>query len=51
MTNRTTKLALAFLALLSAAPILGACHATAGAGEDISRAGDAIERSADKHTP
>jgi len=51
MTIRSRKLALVFLTLLTAAPVLGACHATAGAGEDISRAGDAIERSAEKHTP
>jgi predicted small secreted protein len=51
MDKRTTTLALALLTLLSAAPLLGACHTTAGAGEDISRTGDAIERSADKHAP
>jgi predicted small secreted protein len=42
---------LALLALLSAAPLLGACNTVAGAGQDISKTGDAIERSANKHAP
>lgn len=51
MCKRTTLLALTLLALLGTAPLLGACHTTAGAGEDISNAGQAIEKSADKHAP
>jgi len=55
MTTKTTKktvmLALTLFALLGAAPLIGACHTTAGAGEDISKTGQAIERSADKHAP
>lgn len=31
--------------------IVGGCHATAGAGEDISSAGHAITKSAEQHTP
>ena len=31
--------------------VLGGCHTTAGAGEDLSSAGHAITHSADKHTP
>jgi len=48
-----TKLsvALALLVLIGAAPLLGACHTTAGAGEDISATGHAITHSADKNTP
>ena len=48
-----TKLsvALALLVLIGAAPLLGACHTTAGAGEDISATGQAITHSADKNTP
>ena len=49
--TRTTSLVLGLLALLSVAPLLGACHTTAGAGEDISKAGQAIERSANQHAP
>jgi predicted small secreted protein len=44
-------LALTLLALLGAAPLLGACNTTAGAGEDISKAGKAIERSATRNAP
>jgi predicted small secreted protein len=51
MNTRTTMLALTLLALLGGASLLGACHTTAGAGEDIAKAGQAIERSANKHTP
>jgi len=51
MCKKTPLLALALLALLGAAPLLGACHTTAGAGEDISAAGNAIQQSADRHTP
>jgi predicted small secreted protein len=51
MCPRTTLLAFTLLALIGAAPLLAACHTTAGAGEDISSAGRAIERSADKHAP
>jgi predicted small secreted protein len=43
--------ALTVLLLATAAPLLSACHATAGAGEDISATGHAITNSADKHTP
>jgi predicted small secreted protein len=42
---------LAILAVLIALPLLGACHTTAGAGEDISKTGTAIQNSAVKHTP
>jgi predicted small secreted protein len=50
---QTTKLmtAVTLLALLAIAPLLGACHTTAGAGEDISKTGAAIEHSADKAAP
>jgi predicted small secreted protein len=51
MFKKTTMLALSLLALLGAMPLLGACHTTAGAGEDISDAGKAIQNSADKHAP
>ena len=45
------SVALALFILLGAAPLLGACHTTAGAGEDISATGHAIAHSADKNTP
>jgi predicted small secreted protein len=51
MQNTKPITALTLLALLIVAPLLGACHTTAGAGEDISKTGTAIEKSADQHTP
>jgi predicted small secreted protein len=49
--RKTLSIALTFLMLLGAVPLLGACHTTAGAGEDISATGNAITNSAEKHTP
>ena len=49
--RKNLSIALALLMLVAAAPLLGACHTTAGAGEDISSAGHAITNSADKHAP
>jgi predicted small secreted protein len=42
------SIALALLALIGVAPLLGACNTTAGAGEDISAGGHAITHAADK---
>jgi predicted small secreted protein len=39
------------LALIGSASLLAACQTTAGAGEDISKAGNAITKSAEKHAP
>ena len=48
-TKSMTTLALfAMIAVMSA---LSACHTTAGAGEDISDSGKAIEHSAQRNTP
>ncbi len=49
--RKNFSLALALLALIGVAPLLGACHTTAGAGRDISATGHAITGSAEKHTP
>ena len=46
-----TSIALALLSLLAAAPMLGACNTTAGAGQDLSAAGHAVTNSADKLKP
>jgi predicted small secreted protein len=51
MFKNTKMIVLSLLALIATVPLLGACHTTAGAGEDISQAGKAIENSADKHAP
>jgi predicted small secreted protein len=48
---RTSLPILALVALMLAAPLLGACHTTAGAGEDISATGHAIDKAATKATP
>jgi predicted small secreted protein len=51
MFTRTTLLVFALLALFGTALLLSACHTTAGAGQDISKTGDAITKSAQEHTP
>ncbi len=45
------SIALTILALIGAAPLLGACHTTAGAGEDISATGHVLTKDAVKATP
>jgi predicted small secreted protein len=42
---------MAALLLVAAAPLLSACHTTAGAGQDISATGKVIEKSAKQNTP
>jgi predicted small secreted protein len=44
-------LGLSVLVLIAAAPLLGACHTTAGVGQDISATGTAIDKTAVKATP
>ena len=51
MYKKMTRSTLVVLAFLSLAPLLGACHTTAGAGQDISKTGQAITRSANNATP
>lgn len=45
------KKTLAIMTLLVTLPLLAACNTTAGAGEDISQAGTAIQKSAIKNAP
>jgi predicted small secreted protein len=49
--RKNLSIALTLIVLIGAAPLLGACHTTAGAGEDISATGNALTNSAQKHTP
>ncbi len=49
--RKNLPITLALFALIGLAPLLGACHTTAGAGRDISATGHAITNSADKNTP
>lgn len=51
MCKRMTLSSLILLAFLGIAPLLGACHTTAGAGQDISKTGQAITRAANSATP
>jgi predicted small secreted protein len=51
MSKKTLKLALIVLALAGTAPLLGACHTVAGAGEDVSKTGQAVTNTADQATP
>jgi predicted small secreted protein len=49
--RKNFSIALTLLALAGAAPLLGACHTTAGAGQDISASGHVLTNSAQKNTP
>jgi predicted small secreted protein len=49
--RRNLSVALILLALVGLAPLLGACHTTAGLGEDVSAGGHAVTNSAEKHAP
>ena len=44
-------LTLTLFSLVAVAPLLSACHTTAGAGQDLSATGKAIEKSAKQNTP
>ena len=50
ITRTNISIALTLLALIGLAPMLGACHTTAGAGKDISAGGHAITHTANKLT-
>lgn len=49
--RKNLSIALTLLGLIATAPMLGACHTTAGAGEDLSAGGHAITHAADKLAP
>lgn len=49
--RKNLAIALTFLALIGVTPLLGGCHTTAGAGQDISATGHALTDSAKKNTP
>ena len=48
---KTLIISLTTLSLVAAVPLLSACHTTAGAGQDISATGQAIDKAAKKATP
>ena len=47
----TLSITLALLVLIGTMPLLGACHTTAGVGQDVSATGNALTNSAEKHAP
>ncbi len=49
--NKTLSIALTLVAMIGIAPLLGACHTTAGAGEDMSATGHAVTQSANRNMP
>ena len=51
MSMKSTILTLTLLAIFGTVLLLGACNTTAGAGQDLSKAGKAIETTAKKNTP
>jgi predicted small secreted protein len=48
--HKTFSIAATLLMLIGAAPLLGACHTMAGAGQDITDTGNALTDSANKNT-
>ncbi|HEX2582171.1 MAG TPA: entericidin A/B family lipoprotein [Dongiaceae bacterium] len=51
MLSGLLRIALIFVVLSGGALLLGGCHTMAGAGQDISHTGNALTRSANKHSP
>jgi predicted small secreted protein len=49
MRKRLAITSLTLLVVVGSAALLGACNTTAGVGEDMTAAGKAIEKSADKN--
>jgi len=49
--RKRISITLTLLMLIGAMPLLGACHTTAGFGEDVSNGGQAITHDANKSTP
>jgi predicted small secreted protein len=51
LNMKNIRLALTLAALIGAAPLLSACHTTAGVGEDLSQGGHALSNSANANAP
>jgi predicted small secreted protein len=49
--RRTISITLTLLMLIGAVPLLGACHTTAGFGQDVSDGGHVISHDANSSTP
>ena len=48
---KTYRLAITLAALLGAAPLLAACHTTAGVGQELTQGGKALTNSANANAP
>jgi entericidin B len=48
---KSLRFTLILTVLLGAAPLLSACHTTAGFGQDVSQGGHALTNSANNHAP
>jgi predicted small secreted protein len=51
MMMKQFRLAAVLAALVGLAPVLSACHTTAGVGQDLSQGGHALTNSADSNAP
>ncbi len=49
--HKRLRLALTLMTLVGAAPLLSACHTTAGFGQDMSQGGHALTNSANANAP
>jgi len=49
--TKSFRLAATLAALLGVAPLLAACHTTAGVGQDLSQGGHALTNSATANAP
>jgi predicted small secreted protein len=49
--RKNFSIILTLLLLVGVTPLLGACHTTAGVGQDVSAAGHAVTDTAKKSTP
>ncbi len=49
--SKSFRLAFTLAALLGAAPLIMACHTTAGFGQDVSQGGHALTNSANSNAP
>jgi len=49
--TKSIRLALALAGLIGMAPVLSACHTTAGVGQDLAQGGHALSNSANANAP
>jgi predicted small secreted protein len=49
--TKSFRLALTLAALIGAAPLLSACHTTAGVGQDLAQGGTALKNTANANAP